>query len=199
LRQDHAVGHLAEAARLRDRRPFPLHAARHVGVDRPAVDADCLWEAGATQHIIAGQLIRPGDPPRLADAKLRRRVHHIGVLEARRLALEELEELHDLAAALDLSRRQFIGVGAVERAAIRLLHLRDVDAPLDRVFLRANDRALAREFDATLFGVVHQRRNLSPRLAGGYRIDAVQTEYHGRIEHAAVAVAALERSAGPGR
>ena len=87
-----------------------------------------------------------GDAARLADAELRRDVDDVGVREARRLALQELEELADLAAALDLAGGQLVGVGAVERAAVRLLQLRDVDAPFDRILLRPHDRALARKF-----------------------------------------------------
>ena len=55
------------------------------------------------------------------------------------------------------------------------------------------------KFHAALLGLIHQRRDRGPGLAGGGRIDAVQPEHHGRVEHAAVAVAALERRAGPGR
>ena len=198
LRQDHAVRHLAEAARLRDRGPQPFDVAGDMLLARPAVDADGVVEARAGYDVLAAELIRPGDPPRLADAELRRGIDDIGIGEARRLALEEFEELHHLAAAFDLAGGEFVGIGAVERAAVRLLHLRDVDAPLDRVLLRAHDRALAREFHAAPLGVVHQRRDRRPGLAGGGRIDAVQAEHHGRIEHGAGAVAELERRAGPG-
>src|SRR5256885_3404819 len=78
LRQDHAVGHLAEAARLRDRRPLPFHAAGLVRFDRPAVDADAVGKAGAGEHVFTGQLIWPGDPPCLTDAELWWSVDHIG-------------------------------------------------------------------------------------------------------------------------
>jgi hypothetical protein len=104
-----------------------------------------------------------------------------------------------ISPAVSSSRGQLVGVGTVERAAVRLLHLRDVDAPFDRILLRTDDHALAGKFHAAPLGVVHQFRDRGPGLAGRSRIDAVQPKHHGRVEHAALAVAVLERRAGPGR
>src|SRR5262245_4712862 len=106
---------MAEAAGLWDRRPPPFDPAGDVRLDRPAVDPDRVGKARAGQHILAAELVSAGDAAGFANADLRRRVDHIGIGEARRLALEELEELHDLPAPLDLARGQFVGVGAIER------------------------------------------------------------------------------------
>src|SRR5262249_27902039 len=145
------------------------------------------------------ELILTGDAARFANAELRRRIDNVGVAEAWRFALEEVEERRGLLAAFDLARRQLIGLGAVERTAVRPLHLRDVDAPFDRISLRPHHGAHAREFHATSSGRIHQLRNALPGIARGRGIDAIHAEHHGRIERAARAVAELERRASPGR
>src|SRR6185312_7844321 len=124
LRHQHAVGQVIEAARTGDVRPAPDHAAGDMVLDRPAVDADGVRKARAGNDIVGGQLVLSHNPPRFAYAELRRDVDDIGVGESGRLALEKLEEGERLLAALDLAGAQFAGVGAVDRAAIRALHLR---------------------------------------------------------------------------
>ncbi len=49
------------------------------------------------------------------------------------------------------------------------------------------------------FGRFHQRRNRPPGFAGLFRIDAVQTKHHRRVEHAAGIIADLITRARPGR
>src|SRR5258707_11592072 len=72
--------------------------------------------------------------------------------------------------------------------------------PFDLRALRPHDRSLAREMmRAGGFGLLHQRRDRAPGVAGLFRIDAVEPEHHRGVEHAAGIVADLEARAGPGR
>ena len=87
----------------------------------------------------------PSDAPRLADADLRRDLDDVGLLEARRAFLDELEHVPALLAAFDLAVRKLARVDAADGRAARVLDLREVGAPLDRVALRPNDRLLARK------------------------------------------------------
>jgi hypothetical protein len=48
------------------------------------------------------------------------------------------------------------------------------------------------------FGLLHQRRDRAPGLAGLFGIDAVETKHHRRVEHAAVGIADLIACSGPG-
>src|SRR6185437_15474113 len=187
-----------EAARTGDVRPAPDHVAGDMVLDRPAVDADGVHKARAGNDVIGGQLVLSHNPPRFAYAELRRDVDDIGVGESGRLALEKLEEGERLLAALDLAGAQFAGVGAVDRAAIRALHLRDIDAPFVGVFLRPHDRALARKLHAAFFGLFHQRRDGAPGLAGALGIDTAHAKHHGRVKRIAGLVAFLESGAGKG-
>src|SRR5690606_13293396 len=111
--------------------------------------------------------------------------------------LDELEHVPALAPPFDLAVAQLARVDAADRGAVRVLDLRKVRAPLDRIALRAHDRLLAWKAPARLFGFVHQRRDQLPRAPGPLGVDAVDSEHRRRVQHVARAVADLVRSAGP--
>src|SRR5829696_7976217 len=143
-RHQHAVGQGAPAAAA-VREEAPSDAALKVQLHRPGVDADGVVEIGAAEDVFAGEEVAALDPPRLADADLGRDLDDVRVLEARHLAREEAEILPHLPAALDLARAQLQRIGAVHGAAVAVTDLRDVDAPLGLVLLRAHHGAGARE------------------------------------------------------
>ena len=87
----------------------------HVGLDRPAVHADRVVEARASEHVGLGQLIFPEHAPRLAHADLWRDLEDVGFLEAGRRFTQELEEVDDLAPAFHLGPGQLLRIGAVDR------------------------------------------------------------------------------------
>src|SRR5436305_1669269 len=92
LWQYHAIWQMVEATRLRNRRPRPFDIAGNVLLKRPGIDADGVLEARAAQHIFAAELIGADDPPRLANAELRRRIDDIGLREARHARAQETHE-----------------------------------------------------------------------------------------------------------
>ncbi len=193
-RQQHAKRQLVEAARLRDRRPAPLDVAGDVQLERPAVDADRVGEARAADDLVAAQDVLADEAPRLADADLRRDLEQVGVLEARDARAQEAQVVDRLAPAFDLAARERARVGAVDRAAVGVLQLRDVDAPLARVALRPDDRAAAREAElAGRLGFVHARGNRPPRFAGARVVDGADAKHQRRKEQRA---ALLHRRAG---
>ena len=100
---------------------------------------------GAADDVVAGQHVLADQPARLADAELRRDLEQVGVLEAGNARAQEAQVVDRLAPALDLARRERARIGAVDRRAVGVLQLRDVDAPLAAVALRPHDRAAARE------------------------------------------------------
>src|SRR5215211_842978 len=140
---------MIEAPRLRNRRPLPQDIAGDVVFDRPTVDPDAVGKAGARGDVRTGELVAAGDAPRLANTDLRRDVDNVGLAETGDRAAQKFKEGQCLPPALDLAGAEFSGVGAVNRFAISGFDLRDVDAPLHRVLLRADDGTLAREALAT--------------------------------------------------
>src|SRR5215831_6434558 len=156
---------MVEAARCRNLRPEPLHIARDVVLDRPAVNADGIRKVRARNHVVTGQLVAAGDAAGLPDADLRRDVDDVGLGKTRYIALEKIEIRARLPAAFDLAPTQVVGVGAVERPAVRRLELRDVDPPFLRIALRPHDCALAGKPCALALGLRHQLWNGGPRLA----------------------------------
>src|SRR5262249_39232484 len=149
-----------------------LHVARDVSLDRPAVDADGVGEIGAVEHVVLAQHVFAANPPRLADADLRRDLDDVRLLEAGRGAADELESVPALAPPLDLAVGELVGVDAAPRAAVGIADLGEVGAPFDRVRLRAHDRLPAREAPATALCFLHQLRNPVPGLACLRRVDA---------------------------
>src|SRR5690606_547811 len=133
-------------------REHELHVALDVRLDRPAVDADRVVEVAAAEDVVLGQHVLADEAPRLADADLRRDLDDIRVLEAGRHALDELEDVPALTPPLDLAVAELAGIDAADRRAVRVLDLRQVRAPFDRVALRPNDRLLARELPAFALG-----------------------------------------------
>src|SRR5262245_16232771 len=123
---------------------------------RPAVDTDRVVKACTPQHILAAELIGSDDPPRLADAELRRRVDDIGLRKAGDVRPQKIDEGLRLPAAFDLAIAQLVGVGTIERAPIAARHLRGIDAPFDRVALRAYDHALTGEARSAARSLAHQ-------------------------------------------
>src|SRR5690606_32716998 len=128
---------------------------------------------------------------------LRRDLDDVRVVEARRHALDELEDVPALATPLDFAIAQLPRVDAADRGAVRVLDLGEIRTPLDRIALRAHDRLLAREPLASLLGLFHQGRNQLPGAAGTFGIDAVDPEHRRRVQHVARAVADLVRRTGP--
>src|SRR4029078_7252238 len=135
--------HLVVATRAR-LLEAPVDPAFGMLLDRPALHADRVGEIGAAEDVGFGQRVLAGDEACLADAELRRDLDDVGAIEPGRGA-NEFEHLLALPAALDLAVAQFTEVDAAPGAAVGIAHLCDVGAPLDRVFLRPQDDALARE------------------------------------------------------
>ena len=165
-------------------------------LERPAVDADAVGEAGAAEHVVGAQHVLADQPARLADAELRRDLERIGVFEAGHARPQEAQVVDGLAAALDLAVAQRDGIGAVDGRAVGVLQLGDVDAPLAGVLLRPHDGAAAREAEvAGGLGFVHPRRDRAPGVACSRCIDVADAEHQRRVEHGA-GLAAIHRQSG---
>jgi hypothetical protein len=199
LGNKHPIRQLVEAARLRDRRKPEDHVAGDMGFHRPAVDADRILKTGAAEHVLAREHMAADHAPGFADAELRRQIDDVGLFESRHRA-QEIERVERLAAAVDFAAREIVGLEAVDGGAVLARQLRKIHPPLNLRTLRPHDRGLAREMMGTGgFGLLHQRRNRPPGIAGFFRIDAVQTKHHRGVQHAADIVADLMARAGPGR
>src|SRR5687768_1046867 len=196
LRHDHAVGKLVEAALAPGE--AEIDVAGDVRLDRPAVDTDGVGEIDAVHDVVLAHHVFAAHAPRLADADLRRDLDDVRALEPGGDALDELEGLPALAAALDLAVGQLLGVDAAYRAAVGIADLGEVGAPLDRVGLRAHDGLLAREAPAAPLGFFHELGNAVPGLAGLVGVDAADAVHGGGKQHAAAAVAYLVGRAAPG-
>ena len=146
LRHDHPVRKLVEAARVlaalrTGSRPCRRRAPRPASRSR-------RWCRGsrrsrARRPRSAGSGRRPAGSRGCRSAARGRRCRSRskpGVA-----VLDEVEHVQHLPAALQLAVGELVDVGAVDGAAVRVVELGEVGAPLQRVALRPDDRLLARE------------------------------------------------------
>src|SRR6185437_6939414 len=192
---------MVEATAFRYLLPLDPDVARHMILDRPAIDADRIREAGATQDVFLSQNIISHDATRLANTELRCDIYDVGFAECRHIRTKKLEDFRDLTPSLDLAMRQLNSIGAIDSAAVGVCHLSDIHSPFDIVSLWTDDRRLAWHVTASdALNLCHDRGNRLPSpLRRRSTIYVVDTKHHGRVHHAAGSVAELVGRTRPGR